>query len=68
MADRRADLDLQINLLTEYEVTRVLTLVDSIADHFGLAAGSDPEIEDLKQDVAPEQVLKEIDVRGSNTR
>ena len=68
MADRRADLDLQINLLTEYEVTRVLTLVDAIADHLGLDAGSDPEIEELKKDVAPDQVLKEIDVRGSGTR
>src|SRR3954451_20865894 len=67
MADRRADLDLQINLLTEYEVTRVLTLVDAIAYHFGLEAGSDPEIEELKKDVAPEQVLRELDVRESRT-
>jgi len=67
MADRRADLDLQINLLTEYEVTRILTLVDSIADHLGLATGADPEIDELKQDVAPEQVLKEIDARTSKT-
>jgi len=67
MADRRADLDLQINLLTEYEVTRILTLVDAIADHFGLEPGADPEIEELKQDIVPEQVLKEIDVRASQT-
>jgi uncharacterized membrane protein len=67
MADRRADLDLQINLLTEYEVTRILTLVDAIADHFGLEPGADPEIEDLKKDIVPEQVLREIDVRASQT-
>jgi uncharacterized membrane protein len=67
MADRRADLDLQINLLTEYEVTRILTLVDAIADHFGLEPASDPEIDDLKRDIMPEQVLQEIDVRASQT-
>jgi uncharacterized membrane protein len=65
LADRRADLDLQINLLTEYEVTRILTLVDAIADHLGLEPGSDPELDDLKRDIAPEQVLREMDVRSS---
>jgi uncharacterized membrane protein len=68
VADRRADLDLQINLLTEYEVTRVLTLVDAIADHLGLAEGDDPEIDDLKRDVAPEQVLREIADRAGELR
>jgi len=64
MADRRADLDLQINLLTEHEVTRVLTLVDAIADHLGLAEGEDPEVDELKRDVAPEEVLREIAARA----
>lgn len=68
MADRRADLDLQINLLTEHEVTRVLTLVDAIADHLGLEVGNDPEIEELKKDVAPEHVLMELDERAGNVR
>lgn len=60
-ADLRADLDLQINLLTEYELTRVLTLVDALADHFGLEIAQDPEIEELKKDVGPEDVLKEME-------
>ena len=38
----------------------------AIADHLGLEAGSDPEIEELKKDVAPEQVLKDMEVRGSS--
>lgn len=61
IADQRADLDLQINLLAEYEITRVLTLVDAIADHLGLEEGNDPEVEDLKRDVAPDQVLVEME-------
>ena len=61
MADKRADLDLQINLLAEYEVTRVLKLVDAIADHFGLEVGEDPEVEELKEEVSPEIVMDEMD-------
>jgi uncharacterized membrane protein len=63
VADRRADLDLQINLLSEHEITRLLTLVDAIADHLGLAVGEDSEVEELKHDVAPEVLLEEIEAR-----
>jgi len=67
VADQRADLDLQINLLTEHEVTRILTLVDAIADHLGLEAGKDPELEELKKDINPEQVLSVISQQVGNT-
>src|SRR5205823_5676975 len=61
IADQRADLDLQINLLAEYEITRVLTLVDAIADHMGLEVGHDPEVDELKNEVAPEVVIDEME-------
>src|SRR2546423_15056821 len=61
IADQRADLDLQINLLAEYEITRLLTLVDAIADHMGLEVGNDPEVEELKNEVAPEMVIDEME-------
>jgi uncharacterized membrane protein len=60
---QRNDLDLQIDLLAEYELTRVLTLVDAIADHLGLKIASDPELEELKRDVAPELVVRELQQR-----
>jgi uncharacterized membrane protein len=63
IADQRADLDLQINLLAEYEITRVLTLVDAIADQMGLEVGHDPEVDELKSEVSPEVVLKEMEQR-----
>ncbi|MFN3522160.1 MAG: DUF1003 domain-containing protein [Phenylobacterium sp.] len=56
-ADRRADLDLQINLLTEHEVTRLIGLVTEIADRLGVAEGRDPALRELERDVAPEAVL-----------
>jgi len=61
IADQRADLDLQINLLAEYEITRVLTMVDAIADHMGLEVGHDPEVDELKSDISPEIVIQEME-------
>src|SRR5688572_20041751 len=61
IADQRADLDLQINLLAEYEITRVLTLVDAIANHLGLDESRDPEVDELKETVTPGQVLDEME-------
>ena len=66
VADQRADLDLQIDLLAEYEVTRILVLADAIAEHLGLPVGDDPEIEELKNDVSPEAVLREYQARKNN--
>ena len=60
-ADRRADLDLQVSLLAEHEVTRLITMVDTLMNHMGVNTGPDPEVEQLKKDVAPEVVLQEID-------
>jgi uncharacterized membrane protein len=61
LADRRADLDVQINLLTEHEITRLLQLVDDIARHMGVHRGTDAALEELKKDVNPEAVLEELD-------
>lgn len=60
-ADRRADLDLQISLLSEHEVTRLITLVGAIGERLGVAEAHDPDLKALKQDVAPEGVLDKID-------
>lgn len=61
--DDRADLDLQIDLLAEYEMTKVLTIVDAIAHKLGLHEGKDPELADLETEIKPERVLKEISER-----
>ena len=57
LADKRADLDLQISLLSEHEITRLIHLVAGIADHLGLSEAQHPELHELKRDVAPEKVL-----------
>lgn len=60
-ADRRADLDLQINLLTEHEVTRLMTLTAAIAEKLGVQESRDPTLEELKRNVAPEAVLDRLE-------
>lgn len=67
-ADKRAELDLQIGLLTEHEVTKVVELVAEIADHLGIRAKAGPEIEELKRNVAPEAVLDAIDSTEDSAR
>lgn len=65
-ADRRADLDLQISLLTEHELTRVIQLVTQMADKLGVHVPI-PELDELKKDVSPEQVLDAMDRARENT-
>jgi len=62
-ADRRAKLDLQISLLAEQEVTKLAALLSAIADRLGIQTEVDAEVEELKQDIASEAVLDEIEER-----
>jgi uncharacterized membrane protein len=63
-ADRRADLDLQVNLLAEHEITRLMTLVSALAQHLEVKTEVDPEVNELRRDIAPEAVLDEIEAAG----
>ena len=60
-ADKRANLDLQVNLLAEHEVTKVAAMVATIMEHLGLPAYQDEEIGEITRDVAPEAVLDELE-------
>jgi uncharacterized membrane protein len=59
-SDRRADLDLQISLLTEHELTRLAKLISDVGDRLGISS-ADPELQEVKLDVAPESVLDKLD-------
>lgn len=61
-ADRRADLDLQINLLAEHEVTRLIEMVEAISRRLGVEP-SVPDLAEIKKDVAPETVVRQIEAR-----
>lgn len=59
-ADRRAELDLQTNLLSEHEITRLLSLTIAIAEKLGVEEAQDPSLRELEKHVAPEKVLDRI--------
>lgn len=61
LADKRADLDLQISLLAEHEVTQVLVLVREMAKRMNVEESHDPKLSELAQDVAPEKVLDKME-------
>ncbi len=62
-ADKRADLDLHINLLAEHELTKLTEVVTAIARRLEVPLHSVEELDEVRKDVAPEAVLDELDRR-----
>ncbi len=62
-AEKRAELDLQINLLAEHEVTKLVAMVSAVAARLDVSTEVDDEVDELMEDVAPETVLDEIEER-----
>ena len=61
LAEKRAELDLQISLLAEHEITHTLKLVIQIAERMKIAAAENPELEELKREAQPGAVLDHMD-------
>ena len=53
----------KISLLAEHEVTKLAAFLSAVADRLGVETDVDAEVEELKEDVAPEAVLDEIEER-----
>jgi uncharacterized membrane protein len=60
-ADRRAELDVQISLLAEAEITKLVELVSDIAEKMQVPAADQREVDEMKQLVHPEAVLDAIE-------
>ena len=59
-ADRRAELDLQVSLLAEAEITKLVELVSEIAARMEVPQADQEEVREMKQLVQPEIVLDAI--------
>lgn len=64
VADMRADLDLQIDLLAEYEVTQLLLLLRAVGEKVGVDQCSTPELQDLSRPVAVREIINEMRARS----
>jgi uncharacterized membrane protein len=60
-ADKRAELNLQVNLLAEHEITRLIQLVTAMAKKMDIPESYDAEIDILAKDVQPEKVLETME-------
>jgi uncharacterized membrane protein len=60
-ADKRADLDLQISLLTEHELTKVAGLLNQIAQKLQIEPEAKRELREAARAIAPERVLDKIE-------
>jgi uncharacterized membrane protein len=67
-ANRRADLDLQINLLAEHEITRLISLTSEIAMRLGIAEAAASDLDEFEHDVAPEAVLDSLEAAARSPR
>jgi len=66
-ADKRAELDLQISLLSEHELTRLIALVKGIAQKLEVQEAKDPEIDELSKDVMPEELMDKLETEKQKT-
>jgi len=67
LAEKRSNLDLQVSLLAEHEITILITLVKAIADKLNIQEARNPEIDELTRQVHPEQVLETIEKHKMDT-
>ncbi len=61
ISDRRNQLDLQINLLTEQENTKMLQLLERIAQKVGVDDPGDTDLRILTEDTDPEKLIRQIE-------
>jgi len=60
-ADKRAELDLQISLLAEHELTQLTILVHAMAVQMGTDIPKNVDIDQIIKDIRPEKVMDEME-------
>jgi uncharacterized membrane protein len=60
-AEKRAELDLQISLLAEHEITKVVALLNEMANKLDIDPKENEELQEAASDIAPERVLDKIE-------
>lgn len=60
-AERRAELDVQIIFHAEAEITKLIELVAEMAEPMNVPGAEEPDVEEMKERVAPEAVLDAIE-------
>lgn len=67
LSERRNHLDLQINLLSEQENTKMLQLLTLIADKVGVPLDDHPDVKVLEESTRPDQLVAQIESAVAET-
>jgi uncharacterized membrane protein len=60
-ADRRAKVDLQVNMIAEREITKLMEMVNHLHEHAGLGTDHDPELEEMQEPTHVSRLADAID-------
>jgi uncharacterized membrane protein len=63
-ADKRAHLDLQVNMLAEQEATMILRVVQRIGKHIGLEEETDDDMQRLEDKTDVHELARELDEKS----
>lgn len=63
ISERRSHLDLQLNMLSEQENTKMITILLAIAEKVGADLSRDPHLAALSEDTMPERLVQQIQAR-----
>lgn len=65
-ADRRAKVDLQVNMIAEREITKLFQMVSDIHDHLGITSPHDEELEEMKKPTQVDKLADAMDAAEQN--
>jgi uncharacterized membrane protein len=66
ISERRSHLDLQLNLLSVQENTKMIVMLHAIAAKVGADLTQDPHLEALSEETQPERLIEQIEARENN--
>ena len=66
ISERRSHLDLQLNLLSEQENTKMIMMLHAIATKVGADLTQDPDLKALSEETRPERLIEQIEARENN--
>lgn len=66
ISERRSHLDLQLNLLSEQENTKMIVMLHAIAAKLGADLTQDADIKALSEETQPERLIEQIDALDNN--
>ena len=67
ISEKRARLDLQVNLIAEREVTKLIGMVERMQKHLGIVSGEDPEIEHMRRPTHIRDLADKMDAVEAET-